>query len=164
MTATDRVQKMNERRFPKYPLAGVGAVIFWGDRVLLIQRGQEPACGKWSVPGGLVEVGEKLHETVAREVREEVGLEIEVVALAAVLNRIIRDSLGRVEYHYLLLDFVCLARDHHPAPASDVTDCAFVPLDAIESYPLTEGTAQVIRLAHARLNRPALDPVYLPDL
>lgn len=95
------------RRYPDAPLVGVGAIIFRADQVLLIQRGREPSLGRWSVPGGLVEVGESLLDAVKREVMEEVNLEVDVKDVVAVLDRVIKDEGGRVEYHYILVDFLC---------------------------------------------------------
>jgi len=152
-----------KRRYPDRPLVGVGAIIFREDRALLVQRGREPAYGKWSVPGGLVELGESLQDAVRREVREEVGLEVKVRDLIAVLDRVIPDAEGRVEYHYILLDFLCESEEGEPVAGSDVLNCVFEPLAALDRYPLTEGTLQVIRQAieHAR---GVHAPVYYPDL
>ncbi len=153
-----------ERRYPARPMVGVGAVIFRGTSVLLVRRGREPARGKWSVPGGLVEVGEKLHEAVSREVLEEVGLHVHVKSLVAVLDRIIPDSHSIIEYHYILLDFLCECKDESPpVPATDALECTFVELDALPQYTLTTGTAEIIHRAFAQ-SKGAHLPVYLPDL
>jgi ADP-ribose pyrophosphatase YjhB (NUDIX family) len=132
-------------------MVGVGAVILRDGHVLLVQRGREPAYGFWSLPGGLVEVGESLRAATRREVREEVGLEVEVGDVVAVLDRILYDVAGQLEYHYVLIDFVCTAAVGEPMPASDVLACAFVPVSAIQEYPLTRGTAQVIFRAVERM-------------
>lgn len=97
---------MLQREFPTAPLVGVGAVIVKDGRVLLVQRGTEPARGCWSIPGGLIEVGESLIEAVVREVREETGLEIDPVELVELLDRIHRDG-DRVRYHYVIADYLC---------------------------------------------------------
>jgi 8-oxo-dGTP diphosphatase len=97
---------MLQREFPASPLVGVGAVIVKDGRVLLIQRGTEPARGRWSIPGGLIEVGESLTEAVVREVCEETGLEIEPIELLELLDRIHRDG-ARVRYHYVIADYLC---------------------------------------------------------
>lgn len=94
------------REFPLAPLVGVGAVIVHEGRVLLVQRGREPLKGRWSIPGGLIEVGEMLHEAVVREVREETGLEVEPVELVELLDRIHREG-ERVRYHYVIADYLC---------------------------------------------------------
>jgi len=97
---------MLQREFPVAPLVGVGAVIVEEGRVLLVQRGTEPAKGKWSIPGGLIDVGESLREAVAREVREETGLLVEPLELIELLDRIHRDG-DRVRYHYVIADYLC---------------------------------------------------------
>lgn len=151
------------RRYPERPMVGVGAAIFRAGRVLLVQRGREPAYGKWSLPGGLVEVGESLQDAVRREVLEEVGLEVVVKDMVVALDRVLFDDAGRIEYHYILLDFLCESESGEPAPATDVTDCAFVALEALNRYPLTSGTEQVIRRALSRMQGIQL-PFYDPQL
>jgi ADP-ribose pyrophosphatase YjhB (NUDIX family) len=135
------------RRYPDRPYAGVGAIIFRGDNVLLIKRGSAPALGKWSIPGGLVELGESLETAVRREILEEVGLEVKVIDLVAALDRVIRDEGGRIEYHYILLDFLCEPGEGEPLAATDADECIFVPLRDLSSYDLTRGTAAVIMRA-----------------
>ncbi|MHC1744274.1 MAG: NUDIX hydrolase [Syntrophobacteraceae bacterium] len=144
-------------------MVGVGAIIFKGSQVLLVQRGREPAYGKWSVPGGLVEVGESLRDAVRREVREEVGLDVRVGDLATVLDRVIPDENGRPLYHYVLLDFVCEYRGGEPKPASDALQCAFVEIDVLSELSLTTGTREVIVRALSS-SRSTPYPVYDPLL
>jgi ADP-ribose pyrophosphatase YjhB (NUDIX family) len=97
---------MVQREFPVTPLVGVGAVVVEQGRVLLVQRGTEPAKGQWSIPGGLIDVGESLREAVAREVLEETGLVVEPLELIELLDRIHRDG-ERVRYHYVIADYLC---------------------------------------------------------
>ena len=102
--------KVFQREFPQAPIVGVGAVVVDKGRVLLVLRGREPLKGKWSLPGGMLELGESLTEGVAREVEEETGLEVEVVELVELLDRIIREdtpSGQRVRYHYVIADYLC---------------------------------------------------------
>ena len=99
-------RNMLEREFPSVPLVGVGAVIVHERRVLLVQRGREPMKGRWTIPGGLVEVGEMLSEAVVRETREETGLDVEPTELVELLDRIHRED-GRVRYHYVIADYLC---------------------------------------------------------
>jgi 8-oxo-dGTP diphosphatase len=139
------------RRYPEQPLVGVGAIILRDDQVLLVQRGSEPSYGKWSVPGGLVELGESLQEAVAREVKEEVGLDVQVHDLVVALDRVIPDQDGKIEYHYILLDFLCESHIGEPSPASDVLDCAFVPILSLPQYDLTRGTAKAILRVYAKI-------------
>jgi ADP-ribose pyrophosphatase YjhB (NUDIX family) len=97
---------MLQREFPAAPLVGVGAVIVKDGRVLLVKRGTEPARGRWSIPGGLIELGEALTEALRREVLEETGLQVEPIELIELLDRIHRDG-ERVRYHYVIADYLC---------------------------------------------------------
>jgi mutator protein MutT len=129
------------------PIVGVGAIIFDdAGRVLLIQRGKPPAAGQWSVPGGKLEPAETLAQAVAREVREETGLIVEVGTLACVLERIAAD------YHFVLLDYFARVIGGELAAASDARDARFVDPDQLLTLPLTEGLVDV--LARARATQP----------
>jgi 8-oxo-dGTP diphosphatase len=96
-----------KRHYPDQPLVGVGAVVFKGGEVLLVRRGQEPALGSWSLPGGLVELGESLSAAIQRELAEETGLTVTVLGIAAVAERIFPDPEGAIAYHYVLVDYLC---------------------------------------------------------
>jgi len=134
----------DNRRYPKRPILGVGAVIFRHGRVLLVERGHEPFKGYWSLPGGVLEVGETLESGVAREVKEETGLEVTPLALVEIFERLILDQGGRPEYHYVLIDFLCRARPGKLAPASDVLRAEWVRLMDLADYRLTEGALEAI--------------------
>src|SRR5437867_5867862 len=97
----------DDRRYPKRPILGVGAIIIDSDRVLLVERGKEPLKGYWSLPGGVLEVGEKLVDGVRREALEETGLAIEPQSVVEIFERILRDVAGEAEYHYVLVDYLC---------------------------------------------------------
>jgi ADP-ribose pyrophosphatase YjhB (NUDIX family) len=107
-----------QREFPQTPLVGVGAVVVDLGRVLLIKRGTEPSKGIWSIPGGLIEVGESLHEAVIREVEEETGLLVEPLELIELIDRIHREG-DRVRYHYVIADYVCRVVGGNLLAASD---------------------------------------------
>ena len=110
-----------------------------------------------------MELGESLREAVRREVREEVGLDVVVQDLVVALDRVLFDDAGRIEYHYVLLDFLCRPAEGEPCPASDVMDCTFVAIDALEQYAMTVGTAQVIHRAFRQMQGVHF-PVYDADL
>jgi 8-oxo-dGTP diphosphatase len=135
------------RRYPDRPIVSVGAVVIDGDRVLLVKRGQEPLKGAWSLPGGVVEIGETLHAALIREVREETGLDVEIGAVAEVLDRISRDAGGRVEYHYVIVDYVCRIAGGSLACASDAEDARWVSRGDLAQYNLTATAAAVVQRA-----------------
>jgi 8-oxo-dGTP diphosphatase len=120
------------REYPQAPIVGVGAVVIDGDHVLLIRRGQEPMKGQWSLPGGVLEVGETLLDGVRREVLEETGLEVEPVALIEVLDRIVRDEDGRVQFHYVLVDYLCRVTGGELCCATDAVDARWAPRDELD--------------------------------
>lgn len=125
-------------------MLGVGAIIVEDGRLLLIRRGSPPQQGQWSLPGGLVEAGERLEDAVRREAREETGLEVEVLKLAGVFERIVRDEHGRPEYHYVLLDYLCRVRGGSLRHGSDAVAAAWIGLGELDRYPLTPGTQEFL--------------------
>ena len=116
-----------KRKYPEQPLVGVGGIIFQDESVLLIKRGKEPALGQWSIPGGVVDLGETLQAAVAREIREETHIEAQPLALVKVLDRIFRDREGRVTYHYVLADFLCRQTGRRSPPGVGRFGCPVCP-------------------------------------
>jgi 8-oxo-dGTP diphosphatase len=137
----------NLRAFPDRPIVGVGAVIIAEDRVLLVKRAHEPLKGEWSLPGGAVEVGEMLHDAVVREVREETGLDVQVGPVVEVLDRVHRTADGRVEYHFVVIDYLCTLTGGTLANNSDAADARWVPVDELTPFALTPLAAAVIAKA-----------------
>jgi mutator protein MutT len=129
---------------------GVGAVVLDARRVLLIKRAHEPLKGQWSLPGGRVELGETLEQAVAREVQEETGLDVDVGPIVDVLDRITRDEDGRVEHHYVLVDFVCRPSGGILSSASDADAVEWAPLEALADYGVAAITVAVILKAAER--------------
>jgi 8-oxo-dGTP diphosphatase len=126
------------REYPERPIVGVGAVIFHQDRVLLVLRGNAPMQGEWSLPGGALEVGETLEEGVRREVLEETGLAVEPVAMVEVFDRIARDQDGRVQFHYVLVDYLCRISGGSAACATDAIDLRWAAREELDAIaPLT---------------------------
>jgi ADP-ribose pyrophosphatase YjhB (NUDIX family) len=141
-----------DRRHPDRPIVAVGAVILDGSRVLLVKRGQEPLQGQWSLPGGAVETGETLHAALAREVREETCLDVEIGPVVEVLDSIRLDADGRAEYHYIIIDYACRVRAGTSPVASCGTDAAaveWVEGPDLARYQLTPTAIAVIRKALA---------------
>jgi 8-oxo-dGTP diphosphatase len=131
----------------------VGALIFENGKILLVERGKEPLKGYWSLPGGILETGEKLEEGIRREVAEETGLDVEPYSMFEIFERIMPDAEGRAEYHYVLIDYLCRRVSGEPAAASDVSQVAWVAEPELRDYRLTEGTLDVIERAFAKLQR-----------
>lgn len=137
----------NPRAYPDRPFVGVGVVIFRDDHVLLAQRGKRPNRDSWSIPGGAQELGETVEEAASREIREETGLEIELLGLVDVINSINRDDDGKVQFHYTLVDFMAEWRSGEAVAADDVAAVRWVLLDDLDQYQLRRITHDVILLA-----------------
>jgi ADP-ribose pyrophosphatase YjhB (NUDIX family) len=135
------------REYPDAPRVGVGAVVLHEGRVLLVRRGGRPSPGKWSLPGGLVELGETTAEAVRREIAEECSCNIRVVGVCGVIDRIVRDAEGRVRYHYILVDYLAYPESEAITAGSDAADACWVPIDGVDELDVTEGLSDMIRRA-----------------
>jgi mutator protein MutT len=133
------------REYPDRPIVGVGAVILDQGRVLIIERGQAPLKGEWSLPGGALELGETLEDGIRREVLEETGLIVDPVAIVEVFDRISRDAYGRIQYHYVLVDYLCRVIGGQLACATDAAEARWAARDELDA--IAPFTAQVIRKA-----------------
>ena len=138
---------MTSRAYPDRPFVGVGAVIVDRGRVVLIKRRFEPLAGQWSLPGGAVDVGETLVECVAREMLEETGLVVDVGPVVEVFDRIIRDDGGRVQFHYVLVDYLCRPIGGELRAGSDVADAVYVDPADLDGFALADPANDVIRRA-----------------
>lgn len=134
----------DERAFPSRPIVGVGAVIVDGEHVLIVRRGRPPLEGEWSLPGGAVEVGETLASAIQREVLEETGLIVDVGAIVEVLDRIHMDGNGRVEYHYVLIDYLCAVIGGQLHPQSDAADARWVTRAQLPLFGVSAAAVAVI--------------------
>jgi 8-oxo-dGTP diphosphatase len=135
------------REYPDRPFLGVGAIIVRDGKVLLARRGNPPLKGEWSIPGGLVELGETSRQAIVREVREETGLEVEPTKLVEVFERILRDHESRVEYHYVLIDYLCRIISGNARAASDVDEICWASVSDLENMSVAPETCVVIRKA-----------------
>jgi len=133
-----------KREYPSAPLVGVGAIIRDGDRILLVRRNQEPSRGRWTFPGGLVELGEAIRDAARREVLEETGLVVEIGEVAAVLDQVLRDEGGRVRYHYVIVDFMARPVGGRLQPGSDVSQVCWAGLADLEALDVTEKAAEML--------------------
>ncbi|HXQ25058.1 MAG TPA: NUDIX hydrolase [Candidatus Acidoferrales bacterium] len=137
----------SNREYPERPVVGVGGVVISDGRALLIRRGGPPLEGQWSIPGGMLEVGETLIEGVRRELLEETGIEVRVLDLIEVFERINLDGSGKVRYHFVVLDYLCEAIRGEARAGSDVTDVAWAAPAEFDKYSLTETATRVIMKA-----------------
>jgi len=137
----------DNREFPERPLVGVGGVVIANGRALLIRRGGPPLEGQWSIPGGMLEVGEPLIEGVRRELLEETGIDVRVSELIEVFERINLDASGKARYHFVVLDYLCEPVKGEARAGSDVIDVAWATPEELERYSLTETATRVIRRA-----------------
>jgi len=138
-----------KRDYPDRPLLGVGAVIVRNEQVLVVRRSHPPLQGQWSVPGGLVETGETTREALIREIREETSLIVEPLDLVEVFERILRDGDSRVQYHFVVIDYLCRIVSGEACPGTDVSEIRWVPLEKLQELEITPETRDVI---HKGLN------------
>ena len=140
-----------QREFPETPLVGVGAIIIEDSRVVLVKRAHPPLQAEWSIPGGVLEVGELVREAAIREAREETGLTVEPGELLGVYDRVLRDADQRVQYHYVLIVFLCRRVAGDLAAASDAAEVGCFTREELPGLNLAEDTVDVIRKGFARL-------------
>jgi 8-oxo-dGTP diphosphatase len=136
---------MVQREYPDTPLVGVGAIIIEDGRVLLIKRAKAPLLGEWSIPGGMLELGETLREAAAREALEETGLVIETADLLGVFDRVVRDADQRILYHYVLIDFLCHRRSGDLCAAADAAEARWFTPAELPVLSLAADTFEVIQ-------------------
>ena len=140
------------REYPARPLVGIGVVLLKPGAVLLVRRSKPPAADTWSIPGGAQDLGETAEAAARRELLEETGLEAGPLHLVANVDSIHRDSQGRIQYHYTILDFASLWTGGAPRAGDDVTDARFAPFDALAPYALWAEAHRVIALARKALS------------
>jgi ADP-ribose pyrophosphatase YjhB (NUDIX family) len=140
-----------QREFPETPLVGVGAIIIENARVLLVKRAHPPLQAQWSIPGGVLEVGELVREAAIREAREETGLIVEPGDLLGVYDRVLRNAEQRVQYHYVLCDFLCRRTGGQLQAADDAAEVRWFTREELPPLNLAEDTLDVIRKGYAAL-------------
>lgn len=127
-----------QRKYPVSPLIGVGALIHRGDKIVVVKRENEPAKGLWSIPGGLLELGELIYDGVKREVMEETGLDVEIDRLLDVIDNIVYDDDGKICYHYVLIDYLCSSSHGDLKAATDVKEAQWIKLKDVDRLPTTK--------------------------
>ena len=141
------MQGDSSRRYPERPVVGVAAILFDAGRVLLVERGRPPQEGSWSLPGGALETGELLADGLRREILEETGLEVRILEIVEVFERIVRDAEGKPEYHYILIDYLCEKTGGELRAGDDVRRAEWVERERLGEYNITPGTVAVIAKA-----------------
>ena len=146
----------SSREYPERPVVGIGGVTIDRGRTLLIRRGSEPLRGEWSIPGGTLEIGETLQEGVARELLEETGVEVRVLEMIEVFDRIFLENGSpgaphkkTPRFHFVIVDYLCERISGEPRAGSDVTDVAFAREEELARFHLTETAARVLKKAFA---------------
>jgi 8-oxo-dGTP diphosphatase len=142
--------------YPKRPVVGIGAIIINGDKILLEKRKNSPGKGKWSVPGGLVELGENIEQAVIREVKEETTLDVYEPRLVDIVDHISLDEKGTVKYHFVIADYLVTVKSGKPKAASDADALKWVPFNEVEEYALTESFRRFFQGNRQRLENPSL--------
>ena len=138
-----------KRDYPDRPIVGVGAVIVESGRALVVRRGTEPLKGEWSIPGGAVELGETLRQAAVREAKEETGLEVEAGEVLEVVDRIMPDPQQNIQYHYVLVDFLCRRISGEARAAADASELRWITPEELEGFSIADSAAVVIRKAFA---------------
>ncbi len=139
------------REYPERPIVGAGALMIENGKLLLIKRGAKPGQGRWSIPGGIVELGERVQDTIVREVKEECGLDIEVEGLMDVFDSITRDKKGRIQYQFVVVNFLAKIRGGILKNADDVLEARWVQLNEVEEYNLTNSFRAFFQKHHETL-------------
>lgn len=139
------------REYPDRPLIGVGSIIIENDRVVLVKRAHPPIQGQWSIPGGVLEVGELVREAAIREAQEETGLIVEPGELLGVFDRVLRDADNRVQYHYVLIDFLCRRIGGELLAASDAAEIRWFTPTELPALNLAQDTLEVIQKGFEKL-------------
>ena len=139
----------DDRQYPERPVIAIGGVVISDGRVLLIRRGQPPLEGRWSIPGGILEIGETIADAIARELFEETGVRARALALVEVYEKVLRDAGDRAQYHFVILDYLCEWQEGSARAGSDVTEAVWVREEELKQFQLTGAAARVVRKAFA---------------
>jgi 8-oxo-dGTP diphosphatase len=147
------MSELSSREYPKRPIVGVGAIIVRTSpvpQIVLVKRGNPPLKGEWTIPGGALELGEPLEHGAIREALEETGLTVRSTGMVETFDRIYRDDEGRVQYHYVLLDYICEVVGGELQAGGDAVDAAWFSPDEMEAAGASAFTAGVARRALER--------------
>ena len=149
MTNKESLKPFDLRQYPIVPLIGVGVMLTRDNSLLLVKRKFDPDAGYWAIPGGHLDLGERIENAAEREAYEETGLIVKVSKLAGIIDKIMYDDSGKVEYHYVLINYFVEQIDgdqnQQPVPNSDALDAKFVPFDDLKNYTLTESLIELLK-------------------
>lgn len=149
MVNKDELSAFDTRKYPVRPHIGVGILLIRGNHLLLIKRKYNPDAGYWSIPGGHLDLGEKVITAAEREAYEETGFKVKVSGLAGIIDKIMYDNIGRIEYHYVLINYFVEQIEGDPTQppkaADDALDAKFVPFDDLKNYKLTESLIELLQ-------------------
>jgi 8-oxo-dGTP diphosphatase len=137
--------KSDRRLYPESPVAGAGAVVIRDGRMLMVKRGKEPNKGKWSIPGGGIELGETVNEAAIRETFEECSVQIEIMKVLDSVDNIVRDDDGRIRYHYVIIDLLGMYISGEAKAQSDAAECRWVALKEIEKLDITDNLRTMLK-------------------
>ena len=146
------------RLYPNRPIVGVGAIIIQNGKILLEKRKNDPGRGKWSIPGGIVELGESLEQTVIREVQEETGLVVDAPELIDVVGQAALDESGKVKYHFVIVDYLVKLKGGTARAASDAAELEWALLDEVEQKDLTKSFRSFFEKNRKRLEKMISSP------
>jgi len=149
MVDRDELSAFDTRKYPVRPHIGVGVLLIRGNHLLLIKRKYNPDAGYWSIPGGHLDLGEKVITAAEREAYEETGFKVKVSGLAGIIDKIMYDNTGRIEYHYVLINYFVEQIEGNPnqppKAADDALEAKFVPFDDLKNYKLTESLIELLK-------------------
>ena len=149
MVDRDELSAFDTRKYPVRPHIGVGVLLIRDNHLLLIKRKYNPDAGYWSIPGGHLNLGEKVVTAAEREAYEETGFKVKVSGLAGIIDKIMYDNIGRIEYHYVLINYFVEQIEGNPTQppkaADDALDAKFVPFDQFKKYKLTESLIELLK-------------------
>jgi len=141
----------SRRSYPAHPIPAVGAFIVKNGKLLMIRRAYEPSAGKWSVPGGIIEVGESALDALRREVKEELGIEVKVIKLLDIYDCITKDEMGKIKYHYLIIGFLAHPISLEITPSSEVLEYSFFDRDEVERIKNITSSVKAIIEKHSEI-------------
>ncbi|MGB6482937.1 MAG: NUDIX hydrolase [Candidatus Acidiferrales bacterium] len=145
--AVSRTDATEGREYPERPIIAVGGVVIHDSQVLLIRRGQPPLEGRWSIPGGILEIGETIAEGIERELKEETGIQVRVLDLIEIYENVLRDKENEPRYHFVILDYLCEFAEGTARPGGDVTEVVWTSEQQLGSLAVTGAAKRVIRKA-----------------